>query len=88
MTRQNKWRQALELLRNHAGFRGLAAFLTPLLLFCLSALTPSGEAHCRTGARPSMVRLASPVRMARYGAFNKCAGCGATHSAARKQVFA
>src|SRR5215510_6571758 len=49
MTRQNKCFPALEFLRSHARFRGLAAFLTPLLLFCLSALTPLGKAHCRTG---------------------------------------
>ena len=49
MTRPNKWSPAIELLRSHVGFRGLAAFLTPLLIFCLSALTPSVKAHCRKG---------------------------------------
>src|SRR6266540_2363749 len=49
MTQRNKRRQALELRRSQVGFRGLNAFLTPLLFFCLSASTPSGKAHCRTG---------------------------------------
>src|SRR6266508_275806 len=49
MTQRNKRRQALELRRSQVGFRGLNAFSTPLLFFCLSASTPSGKAHCRTG---------------------------------------
>ncbi len=49
MTQRNKRRPAIQLRRRQAGFRGLIAFLTPLLLFCLSAVTPSGNAHCRTG---------------------------------------
>src|SRR5215468_919149 len=49
MTQRNKPRPALGLRRSQVGFRGLAAFLTPLLLFCLSTLTPSGKAHCLTG---------------------------------------
>jgi CHAT domain-containing protein/Tfp pilus assembly protein PilF len=49
MTQQNKWRPALELRLRQVGFRRLAAFLTPLLLICLSAMTPSGKAHFRTG---------------------------------------
>src|SRR5262249_25420974 len=49
MTQRNKWRPALELWRSQVGFRGLAAFLTPLLIFCLSAVTPSSNARCRTG---------------------------------------
>jgi hypothetical protein len=49
MTQRNKWRPALELWYRHVGFRRLAAFLTPLLLFCLPAMTPSGKAYGRTG---------------------------------------
>ena len=49
MTQWNKWRLALELQHSQVGYRGLAAFLTLLLLFCLSAVTPSSKAHCRTG---------------------------------------
>src|SRR5215470_221887 len=49
MTQRHKWRPALELRRSQAGFRALAAFLTPLLIFCLSAVTPSSKARCRTG---------------------------------------
>src|SRR6266545_2349289 len=49
MTQRNKRRQALELRRSQIGFRGLNAFLTPLLIFFLSAVTPSSKAHCRTG---------------------------------------
>jgi len=49
MTQRNKRRQALELRRSQVGFRGLNAFLTPLLIFFLSAVTPSSKAHCRTG---------------------------------------
>src|SRR5215471_9884123 len=49
MTQRNKWRQALELMRCQVGFLGLAAFLTYLLLFCLSVVTPSSKAHRGTG---------------------------------------
>src|SRR5262245_40135578 len=49
MTQRNKRRKALELRRSQVGFRGLTAFLTPLLIFFLSAVTPSSKAHCRTG---------------------------------------
>src|SRR6266542_4150391 len=49
MTQRNKRRQALELRRSQVGFRGLNAFLTPFLFFCLSASTPLGKAHCLTG---------------------------------------
>src|SRR5262252_6289562 len=49
MTQRNKLRPALELRRSQVGVRGLAAFLTPLLFFSLSAVTPSSKAHCRTG---------------------------------------
>src|SRR4030095_1721099 len=49
MTQRNKQRPALELRRSQVGFRGLTAFLTPLLIFLLSAVTPSSKAHCRTG---------------------------------------
>jgi len=49
MTQRNKPRPALGLRRSQVGFRVLAAFLTPLLHFCLSAMTPSGKAHCLTG---------------------------------------
>src|SRR5262245_27104809 len=49
MTQQNKWRPPLELPRSKVGFRGFTAFLTPLLIFFLSAVTPSSKAHCRTG---------------------------------------
>jgi len=49
MTQWNKWRPTLERRRSRVGFRGLAAFLTPPLLFYLSFVTPSGKAHCRTG---------------------------------------
>src|SRR5262245_23713923 len=48
MTQRNKPRPALGLRRSQVGFRGLADFLTPLLLFCLSAVTPSGKALCLT----------------------------------------
>src|SRR5262245_41728046 len=49
MTQRNKQRPALELRRSQVGFRGLTAFLTPLLIFFLSAVTPSSKAHRRTG---------------------------------------
>src|SRR5215813_7599255 len=49
MTQQNKQRPALEIRRSQVGFRGLTAFLTPLLIFFLSAVTPSSKAHRRTG---------------------------------------
>src|SRR5690349_1655292 len=49
MTQRNKWRPAIELLRSQVGFRVLATFLTPLLIFWLSALTPSVKAHWRAG---------------------------------------
>jgi CHAT domain-containing protein/Tfp pilus assembly protein PilF len=45
MTQRNKNRPDLKLFRRQAGFQGLAAFLTALLLFCLSAMTPSGKAY-------------------------------------------
>src|SRR5262249_15941775 len=49
MTQWNKRRPALELRRSQLGFRALAAFLTPLLIFFLSAVTPPSKAHWRTG---------------------------------------
>jgi CHAT domain-containing protein len=49
MTQRNKQRPALVIRRSQVGFRGLTAFLTPLLIFFLSAVTPSSKAHCRTG---------------------------------------
>jgi CHAT domain-containing protein/Tfp pilus assembly protein PilF len=49
MTQLNICHSALEFRRRQVGFRGLAAFLTPLLLFCLSAMTPSGKAYGRMG---------------------------------------
>src|SRR5262249_15295347 len=49
MTQQNKQRPALEIRRSQVGFRGLTAFLTPLLIFFLSAVTPSSKAHASTG---------------------------------------
>ena len=49
MTQRNKRRPALELRRSQIGFRGLTAFLTPLLILFPSAVTPSSKARCRAG---------------------------------------
>src|SRR5215510_10739572 len=49
MTQRNKQRPALELRRSQVGFLGLTAFLTPLLILFLSAVTPSSKAHSRMG---------------------------------------
>src|SRR5262245_20606258 len=49
MTQRNKRRPDLKLWRRQVGFQGLAAFLTLILLFCLSGMTPSGKAYDRRG---------------------------------------
>jgi CHAT domain-containing protein/Tfp pilus assembly protein PilF len=47
MTQQSEDMLALDHSRTQGGFRVLAGLLTAFLLFCISALTPSGAAHGR-----------------------------------------
>src|SRR5215475_747521 len=50
MTQQSEDRRTLNHRRNRVSFRGLAVLLTAFLLFCFSAVAPSGSAHGRVSS--------------------------------------